>query len=97
MKEQIEKNEQIKELQEENAELINKTDNDKYSKFLLRQINLQTRQIEYLEIKNKKLEKQIEKMKCCKNCKYDYNEEDVVFSPKACINCINLSYWELKE
>ena len=48
-----------------------------------------------LRKENKKLEAQIEKMKCCSNCKNIYDTEK-----KKCINCTaknNFCNWELTE
>lgn len=44
--------------------------------------------------KNEQLEKQIEKMKCCQNCKY------FSFCPRNCANeecCNGYDKWELAE
>lgn len=50
--------------------------------------------------KNKKcieLKQQIEKMKCCNNCKFDNLEPPEVISNGVCENCINHSKWELED
>ena len=43
-----------------------------------------------------KLEAIIKKMKCCGNCKHDYDEGEVEPSVE-CKGCMYLSNWELKE
>lgn len=56
--------------------------------------------IEHLEKENKQLKAQIEKMKCCNNCKhfkeYDEYTDNVYY---ACVleKCDNLDNWELAE
>ena len=41
------------------------------------------------------LQKQIEKMKCCENCKHSYHDR---YHTLQCIrNCINFDKWELAE
>ena len=47
-----------------------------------------------LEKENKELKAQIEKMKCCANCKH--SEEDNK-SSTSCDKCFELCYWEMKE
>lgn len=71
--------EKISALEKENAELKAIHESDKKSIFLITE-------------KGKELEKQIEKMKCCVNCKhweesFDYNS--------ICNECEKLSEWEL--
>ena len=43
------------------------------------------------------LEAQIEKMKCCYNCKFDNLEPPEVISNGVCENCIHYSKWELED
>ncbi|MCR5765649.1 MAG: hypothetical protein K6G09_06705 [Treponema sp.] len=45
----------------------------------------------------KELEAQIEKMKCCSNCKFDSLEPPEVISNGVCENCINHSKWEIED
>lgn len=52
------------------------------------------------QAENKKLEQQIEKMKCCENCKHKKGEVDrcelLMYSMNDCL-CKNKDKWELKE
>lgn len=54
--------------------------------------------IEKLCKENEQLKAQLEKMKCCRNCKY-WNVPDDVFnsSCKECEICKNCNKWELAE
>ena len=45
----------------------------------------------------KELEKQIEKMKCCENCKHPYWNAETEAEETICNNCVNNSNWELKK
>ena len=48
-----------------------------------------------LEKENKQLKAQIEKMKCCENCKHSYHDR---YHTLQCIrNCINFDKWEIAE
>lgn len=55
------------------------------------------KRIEKLEKENAELEQQIEKMKCCENCKY-YNPD---YDDELCKDCFDkewkMTNWELKE
>ena len=52
------------------------------------------------EVKVADLEKQIEKMKCCENCKHKKSEVDrcelLMYTMNACL-CKNKDKWEIKE
>ena len=56
--------------------------------------------IKELEQENLRLKAQIEKMKCCDNCKHKKGEVDrcelLMYSLNACL-CKNKDKWELKE
>ena len=56
--------------------------------------------IEGRDIKIKELEKQIEKMKCCENCKHKKSEVDrcelLVYTMNDCL-CKNKDKWELRR
>ena len=43
------------------------------------------------------LEEQIEKMKCCENCKHPYWNAETEAEETVCDNCVNNSNWELAE
>ena len=46
---------------------------------------------------NIQLKNQIEKMKCCANCKFDNLEPPEVISNGVCENCINHCKWKLED
>ena len=68
-----------------------------------KQIQIDAEQIRVLQKQNgeltdkvKELEAQIEKMKCCANCKWDMSESKMVHPP--CKECNwDLDKWEIKE
>ena len=69
-----------------------------------KQIQIDTEQIRALQKQNgeltdrvKELEAQIEKMKCCFNCKFDNLEPPEIISNGVCKNCIHYSKWELED
>lgn len=41
-------------------------------------------------------DKVIEKMKCCRNCSHDYDEEQYI-TTDYCRDCFDFNKWELKE
>lgn len=53
-------------------------------------------EIKKLKNKNNELIAQIEKMKCCENCKHNLNENEYIVSD-FCDNCKDYNKWELKE
>ncbi len=54
--------------------------------------------ISELEQENEQLEQQIEKMKCCRNCKYWNVPDDVFNTPcEKCDVCKDFNKWELAE
>ena len=83
--------EYIKELEKENEEMK-------------KGLGCETCQIhlEYMRLNDKirELEQQIEKMKCCENCKHKKNEVDrcelLMYTMNACL-CKNFDKWEIKE
>lgn len=55
--------------------------------------------IKDLEKENGQLKRQIEKMKCCGNCKYEpvYDEQGDCLIAEECHICFCKSNWELEE
>ena len=49
------------------------------------------------ECQYEQLKAQIEKMKCCYNCKRDYSNAETEEEEVICQNCIDNCNWELKE
>ena len=45
----------------------------------------------------KQLREQIEKMKCCDNCKHPYWNAETEAEETICDNCVNNNNWELAE
>ena len=92
---------ELEKLQEENEELQKKYLSESYEKAkLVEQVEeLQTRleaqkeTIASYDADLNKAKKQIEKMKCCVNCKYC----DSFDNPTYCDDCKNKSKWELAE
>ena len=54
-------------------------------------------QIAELEKENAELKEQIEKMKCCENCRYYSRTYEHCYSYEANQSCISLSNWRLAE
>ena len=83
----------IAELEKENTELIK--ENEEMKKGL----GCETCQIhlEYMRLNDKinDLEKQIEKMKCCKNCKFKDCDKSNRY--QTCWYCTNKDKWELRR
>lgn len=76
--------EATKELEKENARL---TTNEKSL--------LAERKIIVKE--NTELKAQIEKLKCCGNCIYEINEDDVIVQTDYCDNCFEFCNWKLRR
>lgn len=51
--------------------------------------------IKELKKENKQLKQQIEKMKCCENCRHSYH--DRYHTLQCRYNCLNFDKWELAE
>ena len=49
---------------------------------------------DYYQAENKRLEEQIEKMKCCANCRHSEADNK---TDSICDKCFEMCYWELKE
>lgn len=86
---------------------MTKDDKKLIKKFLEKRVNIYNRLdegimqncfTEGLKVKNreiKKLKEQIEKMKCCENCRHYFDEPN---TDKNCNNCDDsLSSWEMEE
>ena len=75
-------------------------DKDKAIKDLEWQLREVAKDNDYYQAENKRLEKQIEKMKCCENCgNFDklYNRCKLTrFTLKSCL-CKDMDKWEIKE
>ena len=54
-------------------------------------------QIAELEKENAELKEQIEKMKCCENCRYYSRTYEHCYSYESYQNCKSLSNWRLSE
>ena len=89
-----EKDKQIEELKEENNKLLDVINNQDVKIADLEEQNSQMFNTIALQ------EQQIEKMKCCENCKHKKSEVDrcelLMYSMNACL-CKNKDKWELKE
>ena len=51
--------------------------------------------IKELKKENKQLKQQIEKMKCCENCRHSYH--DRYHTLQCRYNCLNFDKWEIAE
>ena len=51
--------------------------------------------IKELKKENKQLKQQIEKMKCCENCRHSYH--DRYHTLQCRYNCLNFDKWEITE
>lgn len=80
--------EATKELQEENKQLKKK---------LVQTQDAVTMQMYTNKANKEQFEKQIEKMKCCENCKHPYWNAETEAEETKCDNCVNNSNWELAE
>lgn len=49
------------------------------------------------QAENKRLEQQIEKMKCCGNCEHNINEDNVIVQTDYCEKCFELCNWTLRR
>lgn len=63
-------------------------------------VDTMTAMVEFAEQETKGLKEQIEKMKCCENCKHKKSEVDrcelLMYSMNSCL-CKNKDKWEIKE
>lgn len=84
----VQRKKQIKELEKENAELKERNEGYNRNRDRLKEIGFPT------FMSCKEYAEQINKMKCCQNCKH--SEEDNK-SSTICDECFELCYWEMKE
>ena len=79
----------ILDLQIERTELLIEIKELKDNEMRLKQENC------FSQEKVKRLQKQIEKMKCCENCKHSYH--DCYHTLQCRYNCLNFDKWEIAE
>ena len=80
----------------EQAYLDGAEENEKKLKNLKEKLNTCKFAMIMSENVEKQLKEQIEKMKCCENCKHSYNEEQYI-TTDYCNDCFDFNKWELKE